>query len=250
MRCFEQNERAMAGQNVTPVTTLMDYLQHEANLSCLCSSPPDYGPPAVPPIVRHPGTCTFQRSQPACTFSLLCYLAGGIPIEGCGGDITVTCCMLYNGHPTNSMNLQPPGPPLPPPPQLLPQLPHPHHPHYSHATHLGHGGYGPPPPPAQQHNQIQHHPMYQAAPAYHQPAQLPPPQLEHQPPPPPPSPPPPQQQMYAPPSVQYVPPSVQYAPPTPLYDVDNNVRRSVSPVAVTQDYSERKQRNYNGEDGE
>jgi hypothetical protein len=60
-----------------------------------------------PPIIRHPGTCTFQRSQPACTFSLLCYLAGGVPVEGCGGDLGTTCCMLNNSpqmhFPLNSM---------------------------------------------------------------------------------------------------------------------------------------------------
>lgn len=69
---------------------LLHYLER-----VLVASQPSY-PSAYPPVVRHPGTCTFQRSQPACTFSLLCYLAGGVPIEGCGGDISVTCCMLYN----------------------------------------------------------------------------------------------------------------------------------------------------------
>lgn len=65
-----------------------------------------------PPIVRHPGTCTFQRSQPACTFSLLCYLAGGTPIEACDGDISVTCCILHDVHnnkkvfPTHSTSSQ------------------------------------------------------------------------------------------------------------------------------------------------
>lgn len=49
------------------------------------------------PIVRHPGTCTFQQSQAACTFSLLCYLAGGLPVEGCGtADATATCCVLQH----------------------------------------------------------------------------------------------------------------------------------------------------------
>ena len=48
--------------------------------------------------MRHPGTCTFQRSHSACTFNLLCNFAGGVPLEGCGGDIFSTCCMLYNSH--------------------------------------------------------------------------------------------------------------------------------------------------------
>ena len=46
-------------------------------------------------LVRHPGTCTFQRSQQACTFNLLCYVAGGVALEGCGSDISFTCCMFY-----------------------------------------------------------------------------------------------------------------------------------------------------------
>lgn len=48
------------------------------------------------PVVRHQGTCTFQQSQSACTFSLLCYLAGGLPIEGCGTGEATTCCVLQN----------------------------------------------------------------------------------------------------------------------------------------------------------
>lgn len=47
------------------------------------------------PIVRHPGTCSSQ-SQAACTFSLLCYLAGGLPIEGCEGSSSTTCCVLQH----------------------------------------------------------------------------------------------------------------------------------------------------------
>ena len=55
-----------------------------------------YNNKAPPPIVRHPGTCTFQQLQDACTFSLLCYLAGGIPIEGCGTGSSTTCCVLQH----------------------------------------------------------------------------------------------------------------------------------------------------------
>ncbi|RWS17620.1 Plasma kallikrein-like protein, partial [Dinothrombium tinctorium] len=74
---------------------------------------------SFPPVIRHPGTCTFQRSQSACTFSLLCHLAYGVPIEGCGGDLSVTCCMLYNAfnphiHPNYHHSLPPPHSPLHP----------------------------------------------------------------------------------------------------------------------------------------
>ncbi|RWS30337.1 serine protease 27-like protein, partial [Leptotrombidium deliense] len=80
-----------------------------------------------PPVIRHPGTCTFQRSQSACTFSLLCHLAYGVPIEGCvsceaiscGGDLSVTCCMLYNNHPYNQ-NAQLGSPSYPAHPPLHP----------------------------------------------------------------------------------------------------------------------------------
>ena len=68
------------------------------------------GGTAVPSVVKHPGTCTFQRSQPACTFSLLCYLAGGLPVEGCEGDTGLTCCLLYPG--SGVASLPPPPPPL------------------------------------------------------------------------------------------------------------------------------------------
>lgn len=103
-------------------------------------------PASVPSIVRHPGTCTFQRSQPACTFSLLCYLAGGLPVEGCENNIGLTCCMLnsqskgaFNVNPqshllappsvghhvTRETGLEPssPAPPSPPPPAPQPITP-------------------------------------------------------------------------------------------------------------------------------
>ena len=79
----------------------------------------------LPPVIRHPGTCTFQRSQSACTFSLLCYLAGGTPVEGCGGDFSTTCCMLHNSHESNFPSSSPPIPP--PPPSVSP--------YHSDATH-------------------------------------------------------------------------------------------------------------------
>lgn len=73
---------------------------------------------SLPPVIRHPGTCTFQRSQSACTFSLLCYLAGGTPVEGCGGDFSTTCCMLHSSHYS-----PPPFPPSPSPPMSSPSPP-------------------------------------------------------------------------------------------------------------------------------
>lgn len=48
--------------------------------------------PAI--VIRHPNTCTFDRNQAACTFQLLCYLAKGTPIEGCGDSSSATCCYL------------------------------------------------------------------------------------------------------------------------------------------------------------
>lgn len=67
------------------------------------SSPPQLSslPSSDQPIIRHPGTCTYQKSQPACTFSLLCYLAGGVPIEGCEADLGMTCCVLYGAAASN-----------------------------------------------------------------------------------------------------------------------------------------------------
>lgn len=62
-----------------------------------------YNNKAPPPIVRHPGTCTFQQLQDACTFSLLCYLAGGIPIEGCGTGSSTTCCVLQHNPSVKQM---------------------------------------------------------------------------------------------------------------------------------------------------
>ena len=54
----------------------------------------------------HPGTCTFQRSQPACTFRLLCYLAGGLPVGRCENNVALTCCML-NSQSKSAFNINP-----------------------------------------------------------------------------------------------------------------------------------------------
>lgn len=45
-------------------------------------------------VIKHPGTCTYDRSHAACTFSLLCYLANGVPVEGCEENTPTTCCIL------------------------------------------------------------------------------------------------------------------------------------------------------------
>lgn len=175
-------------------------------------------------MVRHPGTCTFQRSQPACTFSLLCYLAGGVPIEGCGGDVAMTCCMLYNGqHSLLGSGLQQHGPPQ-------------HHPHHPHL---------PPPPPG--HLQPAPYPPHH----HYPPSQLPPPppqQLTQQLPPPPPLPQPQTAMVYMPQASQHFTPTTHYADPE-----DNVVRRTVpATVPPEQTYSEPRNqyaRNFQGEDG-
>ena len=79
----------------------------------------------TPNIVRHPGTCTFQRSQPACTFSLLCYLAGGLPVEACEGNVGLTCCVLSSssGHSVLDAASGPVIPPSSLPTDITPNAP-------------------------------------------------------------------------------------------------------------------------------
>lgn len=47
-----------------------------------------------PVVIRHPNSCSYDRSHAACTFSLLCYLANGVPVEGCEDNSSMTCCYL------------------------------------------------------------------------------------------------------------------------------------------------------------
>lgn len=49
---------------------------------------------ANPVVIRHPNSCSYDRSHAACTFSLLCYLANGVPVEGCEDNSSMTCCYL------------------------------------------------------------------------------------------------------------------------------------------------------------
>ena len=49
-------------------------------------------PPQV--VIRHPSSCSLDRSHAACTFSLLCFLANGVPVEGCEDNSSATCCYL------------------------------------------------------------------------------------------------------------------------------------------------------------
>lgn len=53
-----------------------------------------YAPSSTPLVIRHPSSCSYDRSHAACTFSLLCYLANGVPVEGCEDNSSMTCCYL------------------------------------------------------------------------------------------------------------------------------------------------------------
>lgn len=105
------------------------------------SGSPSTGPTPTS-VVKHPGTCTFQRSQPACTFSLLCYLAGGLPVEGCEGDSGLTCCLLYSSTPASSSSSFQHGPAMPFAPQpavdRLPSITPPVSSHQDHHSLLKH----------------------------------------------------------------------------------------------------------------
>ncbi|OTF70385.1 hypothetical protein BLA29_013236, partial [Euroglyphus maynei] len=57
-------------------------------------------------VIHHPNTCSNDRSQTACTFNLLCYLANGIPVEGCEDNPSITCCYIRLKNPLSSTMIQ------------------------------------------------------------------------------------------------------------------------------------------------
>lgn len=67
-------------------------------------SPPPAKLPLPPQVIKFPGTCKFQRSPAACSFSSLCQATGGRLIEPCEGNLGLTCCVT---HPKTTLPLNP-----------------------------------------------------------------------------------------------------------------------------------------------
>lgn len=60
-----------------------------------------------PSVIKHPGTCSHDRSQAACSFNIICHLANGVSVEKCENNSSMTCCYLHSNQLASKYSWQP-----------------------------------------------------------------------------------------------------------------------------------------------